>query len=47
MNVKLILEGALASPAVKAYAKELNIDLKVLTGTGPRGSVTRQDIEDY
>lgn len=34
-----------ASPAVKALAKTLNVDLDLLTPSGPDGTLTRADIE--
>ena len=38
---------ALASPAVRARALELDVDLAGVTGSGPAGRVTRQDLEDF
>jgi len=35
----------LALPAVRKRARELGIDLAGLAGTGPRGSITREDLE--
>lgn len=37
--------GARASPAVRTLAKKLNVDLDLLTPTGPDGSLTRADVE--
>lgn len=37
--------GIKATPAVRKLARSLNIDLSTITGTGPHGSITRQDIE--
>ena len=37
----------LASPAVRARALELDVDLASVAGSGPAGRVTRQDIEDF
>ena len=34
----------MASPLAKKMAKELNIDLSDITGTGPRGRITRKDV---
>ena len=34
-----------ATPAVRRLAKDRGIDLAALTGTGPRGRVTRDDVE--
>ena len=36
---------ARASPAVRTLAKKLNVDLDLLTATGPNGSLTRADVE--
>jgi 2-oxoisovalerate dehydrogenase E2 component (dihydrolipoyl transacylase) len=36
---------ALAKPPVRKMAKDLGIDLAALTGTGPDGSITRDDVE--
>jgi 2-oxoisovalerate dehydrogenase E2 component (dihydrolipoyl transacylase) len=40
-------EGAavLAKPPVRKLAKDLGVDLSALTGTGPSGSITRDDIQ--
>ncbi len=40
-------ENILASPAAKKLAKENNIDLGLVAGTGPSGRVTLQDVEAY
>lgn len=38
-------EGAvLATPAVRAFAKELRVNLKTLKGSGPGGSITKEDV---
>lgn len=37
----------LASPAVRARALELDVDLASVAGSGPAGRVTRQDLEDF
>ncbi|GGL48545.1 dihydrolipoamide acetyltransferase family protein [Planomonospora parontospora] len=34
----------LAKPPVRKLAKDLGIDLAALTGTGPQGSITREDV---
>ena len=36
---------ARASPAVRTLAMKLNVDIDLLTGTGPNGSLTRADVE--
>jgi 2-oxoisovalerate dehydrogenase E2 component (dihydrolipoyl transacylase) len=37
--------AALAKPPVRKMARDLGVDLAGLTGTGPRGSITRDDVE--
>jgi 2-oxoisovalerate dehydrogenase E2 component (dihydrolipoyl transacylase) len=37
--------GALAKPPVRKLAKDLGVDLTALTGTGPSGSITREDVQ--
>jgi pyruvate dehydrogenase E2 component (dihydrolipoamide acetyltransferase) len=37
-------EEVLATPAVRALAKEADVDLKTVEGTGPGGSVTKEDV---
>jgi pyruvate dehydrogenase E2 component (dihydrolipoamide acetyltransferase) len=37
-------EEVLATPAVRALAKELGVDLEGIKGSGPGGSVTREDV---
>ena len=36
---------ALAKPPVRKLAKDLGVDLTSLTGTGPSGSITREDVQ--
>jgi pyruvate dehydrogenase E2 component (dihydrolipoamide acetyltransferase) len=37
--------GVRAKPPVRRLARDLGVDLDVLTGSGPEGSVTREDVE--
>jgi 2-oxoisovalerate dehydrogenase E2 component (dihydrolipoyl transacylase) len=37
--------SVLAKPPVRKMARDLGIDLSALTGTGPHGSITRDDVE--
>ncbi|MEV4753851.1 dihydrolipoamide acetyltransferase family protein [Micromonospora sp. NPDC049559] len=37
--------GVLAKPPVRKLAKDLGVDLGALTGTGPLGSITRDDVQ--
>ncbi|MGQ4615021.1 biotin/lipoyl-containing protein [Nocardia sp. R7R-8] len=39
--------GPLAKPNVRRYARELGIDLGDVTGTGPQGQITEQDLTEY
>lgn len=38
---------ALATPLARVMAKELNIDINKIIGSGPSGRVTKEDIENY
>lgn len=38
---------ALATPLARAMAKELNLDINKVTGTGPSGRVTKEDIQNH
>ncbi|NCB51093.1 MAG: 2-oxo acid dehydrogenase subunit E2 [Clostridia bacterium] len=40
-------ERVIASPAAKKLAKELGIDIANITGTGPKGRVTEDDVKNY
>ena len=35
----------LASPAARRLAEEMNVDLSSIVGTGPRGRITKEDVE--
>lgn len=37
----------LASPAAKKLAKEKGVDLALVAGTGPKGRITLEDVEEY
>ena len=37
-------EGILATPAVRALAKELGVNLETIKGSGPGGSITKDDV---
>ena len=39
--------GLFASPGVRRLARELEIDLSVIKGTGRKGRVTKQDLHSY
>lgn len=36
-----------AYPVAKRLAKELGVDLGLITGTGPRGVITKEDVQQY
>ena len=36
-----------ASPSVRKYARELGVDVTKVTGTGPKGRVTQDDVQGY
>jgi pyruvate dehydrogenase E2 component (dihydrolipoamide acetyltransferase) len=40
-----VRSGVLAKPPVRKLAKDLGVDLAMLTGTGPSGSITRDDVQ--
>jgi pyruvate dehydrogenase E2 component (dihydrolipoamide acetyltransferase) len=37
----------LATPVARAYAREFNVDINKVTGTGPGGRVMKEDIKSY
>jgi pyruvate dehydrogenase E2 component (dihydrolipoamide acetyltransferase) len=36
-----------ASPSVRKFARELGVDVTRLTGTGPRGRITQEDVQGF
>ncbi len=36
-----------ASPSVRRTAREFNLDLAVITATGPKGRITKEDVQNY
>ena len=36
-----------ASPSIRKFARELGVDLQMLTGTGPKGRILQEDIHQY
>ena len=40
-------DAAYASPAVRKYASELNVDLEQVKGTGNKGRILKEDVHDY
>jgi pyruvate dehydrogenase E2 component (dihydrolipoamide acetyltransferase) len=46
----LASEGGLkahASPSVRAFARELGVDVSKVPGTGPKGRITQADVQNY
>lgn len=43
----VVLRAVAAVPAARALAKDLGIDLNLVTGTGPNGLITRNDVERF
>ncbi|HEY2673481.1 MAG TPA: dihydrolipoamide acetyltransferase family protein [Rugosimonospora sp.] len=39
------INGVLAKPPVRKLARDLGVDLAALVGTGPQGSITRDDVQ--
>ncbi len=44
-SAKTSTSSARAMPAVRALAKQLNVDLNGVTGTGPQGQITAEDVK--
>lgn len=44
---KPVTEKVLATPAVRRLARELEVDLGQVEGTGPRGRVTEEDVRSF
>ena len=44
VRLALVSEHALATPAVRALAKELGVDINKMKGTGPEGRVLERDV---
>jgi 2-oxoisovalerate dehydrogenase E2 component (dihydrolipoyl transacylase) len=44
-RVSPVAAHALAKPPVRKLAKDLGVDISTLTGSGPNGSVTREDVQ--
>ena len=38
---------AYASPSVRKFAREVGADLSRITGTGPKGRITQEDVKEY
>ena len=42
-----VARKALATPLARAMAREMKVDINKVTGTGPSGRVTKEDIQSY
>ena len=42
-----VTRKALATPLARAMAREMKVDINKVTGTGPSGRVTKEDIQSY
>ncbi len=40
-------QSAHASPGVRRFARELGVDLKRVVGSGPKGRITRDDVQNF
>jgi len=47
VKTALVSEHAIATPAVRALAKELSMDISKVQGTGPEGRVLEKDIRQF
>jgi len=47
VKTALVSEHAMATPAVRALAKELGVDINKVQGTGPEGRVLEKDIRQF
>jgi pyruvate dehydrogenase E2 component (dihydrolipoamide acetyltransferase) len=47
VKTPLVSEHALATPAVRALAKELGVDINKVKGTGPEGRVLEKDVRQF
>ncbi|EYS94478.1 dihydrolipoamide acetyltransferase [Cupriavidus sp. SK-4] len=43
----VIGNSAHASPSVRKFARELGVDVSRMAGTGPKGRITQQDVQNY
>ena len=44
---RVVSKALAAVPAARALARELGVDLNLVTGTGPNGLITRNDVERF
>ena len=47
LKIARVGDGVFASPGVRRLARELNIDLGVIKGTGAKGRTTKEDLHNY
>lgn len=46
-NIRPKRKKALATPVARAMARDMNIDINIVPGTGPGGRVMKKDIKDF
>ena len=46
-STKIVNERPLAPPSLRKQAREQNIDLRLIQGSGPAGRITRNDFDEY
>jgi pyruvate dehydrogenase E2 component (dihydrolipoamide acetyltransferase) len=46
-NTKAPVNKVFATPHVRSIARELDIDIQKIEGTGPNGRITKEDLEQY
>ena len=46
-NPKMIGKAVLASPSVRRFARELGCNLSQVKGTGRKGRITQDDVQEY
>ena len=47
LSQQVLNEKAIASPAVRRVARELNVNIHEIPGTGPKGRVYKEDVVNY
>ena len=46
-EVSSVAAGLAASPSVRRLAREIGVDITKVTGTGPAGRISKQDVKDH
>ena len=47
MDIGSVASNVFASPGVRRFARELNISLQIIKGTGQKGRITKDDLNSY